>query len=227
MYSYRLQSTSLNPTGLLWCSRCSFNWKWELGDLHSSHPAIIFSRDLGTHQTSYVTNEMTVASCCIRSQCSRQHPFKSGAVHLVKNNPFKSVWGLWSVASSVVNRSTIFTTKLLSNKLCQRGKKDNQNNAHMTHISQKLNFPLCPFTVVTIVTALPYFLFSACFCTPCMLHFLFLHCLFMLGLFSCVDRCRTWTGLQNAFFLLLLSCTWPKPADKPYVLQTRSKVLWV
>ena len=143
MYSYRLQSTSLNPTGLLWCSRCSFNWKWELGDLHSSHPAIIFSRDLGTLQTSYVTNEMTVASCCIRSQCSRQHPFKSGAVHLVKNNPFKSVWGLWSVASSVVNRSTIFTTKLLSNKLCQRGKKDNQNNAHDSYFT-KTEFSFVP-----------------------------------------------------------------------------------
>lgn len=125
MYSHRLHSctTSLNPTGLRWCSRCSFIWKWELGHLHSSHPAIIFSRDLGTQRTSYVTNEMRVASCCIRSHSSRQHPLKSGVVHLVKNNPFKTVWGSWSVASSVVNLSTIFKTKLLSNKLCQRKKK--------------------------------------------------------------------------------------------------------
>lgn len=213
MYSHRLHSctTSLNPTGLRWCSRCSFNWKWELGHLHSSHPAIIFSRDLGTQRTSYVTNEMRVASCCIRSHSSRQHPLKSGVVHLVKNNPFKTVWGSWSVASSVVNLSTIFKTKLLSNKLCQRKKKRQQctNNVHMTNISQKLNFPLCPFTVLTIVTALPHFLFSACFCTHCVLHFLFLHCLFMLRLFSCVDKRRTWAGLQNVFFLLLLSCTWP------------------
>lgn len=125
MYSHRLHSctTSLNPTGLRWCSRCSFNWKWELGHLHSSHPAIIFSRDLGTQRTSYVTNEMRVASCCIRSHSSRQHPLKSGVIHLVQNNPFKTVWGSWSVASSVVNLSTIFKTKLLSNKLCQRKKK--------------------------------------------------------------------------------------------------------
>lgn len=112
------------------------------------------------------------------------------------------------MASSVVNLSTIFKTKLLSNKLCQRKKKKRQqctNNVHMTHISQKLNFPLCPFTVLTIVTALPHFLFSACFCTHCVLHFLFLHCLFMLCLFSCVDKRRTWAGLQNVFFLLLLA----------------------
>ncbi len=73
---------------------------------------------------------------------------------------------------------------------------------YMWHVSQKLNFPLWHFMLLTIVTALPEFLFSACLCAHCICTSCFelhVYVLFVI-LFNKQDRAHV--VLQNCFFSL-------------------------
>lgn len=116
---------------------------------------------------------------------------------------------------------SIYPQSLRWSCCCLNLKKGDQNNLHRNHVRQKTTFPLSHFTLMTVVTALPQFLFSACFCKHCMLYFLF--CTACVYAWFVILYVRARAVLQKCFFLHF--CTQPKPIREPYVLHTGSKVL--